>query len=122
VKLRIRYAFHPDKLESKQPRIMEDFFDLPKDGQVAIVTMVADFHQRGLESRYVKKLKGLPIWELKTRSRGGIKGGTRLYFFIKDDNAIFVNCEVKDDDEASDEKLEEVADFLDAYRKGRKLF
>jgi hypothetical protein len=106
VQLRIRYAFHPEKLEAIS----------------AVIMMVADFHEHELESRYVRKMQGLPVWELKTQARGGVKGGTRVYFFVFDNEAIFVNCEVKDGDEPSDGKLKEAAQFYLAHKAGKKLW
>ncbi len=87
-----------------------------------MIMMVADFHTYGLESRYVRKIQVLPVWELKTQERGGVKGGTRVYFFVFDDEAVFVNCEVKDGDEPSDSKLKEVAQFYLAHKAGKKLW
>jgi hypothetical protein len=75
VQLRIRYAFHPENLDAKNPRFIEDFQELPQEAIRAVVVMVADFHTYGLESRYVRKMQGLPFWELKTQARGGVKVG-----------------------------------------------
>ncbi len=122
MRLRIRYAFHPEKLEAKNPRFIEDLQELPLGAISAVIVMVADFHEHGLESRYVRKMQGLPVWELKTQARGGVKGGTRVYFFVFNNEAIFVNCEVKDDDKPSSKKLDEVAEFYIALQEGKKLW
>jgi hypothetical protein len=122
VKLRIRYAFHPDNLSAKNPRLVEDLQDFSLEAIVATIKMIADFYEFGLESRYVKKLQGLPMWKLKTQSRGGVKGGTRVYFFVSGDDAVFVNCEVKDDDTPSVNKLREVAQIALAHTKGIKVW
>ena len=85
-----------------------------------MIAMLVDFHARDLESRFVKKLKGLPIWELKTRSRGGSKGGARVYFFLtlnpKATATVLVNAEAKDVDAPSDTELEEVLETALAFR------
>jgi hypothetical protein len=122
VKLRIRYAFHPNSFNAKNPRFIEDLQTLSVEAILAVIKMMSDFYKFGLESRYVKKLQGLPAWELKTQSRGGVKGGTRVYFFISGDDAIFVNCEVKDENEPSTNKLREVAQIALAHAKGIKVW
>lgn len=122
MKLRIRYTFHPDNFNAKNPRLIEDLQNLSLEAIVAVIKMFSDFYEFGLESRYVKKLQGLPVWELKTQSRGGVKGGTRVYFFVSDDDAVFVNCEVKDDDTPSINKLREVAQIALAHAKGIKVW
>jgi hypothetical protein len=43
--------------------------------------MLQDLMAHGVQSRFAEKLKATPIWELKTQSRGGIKGGCRVYWF-----------------------------------------
>ncbi len=50
-----------------------------QDALDAIITMLEDLTLYSLGSRYAQPLKGTPIWELKTRSRGGQKGGARVY-------------------------------------------
>ena len=65
---------------------------------------------------------GLPFWELKTRSRGGIKGGVRVYLFIADDMAFCVNAEIKPEDKPNANKLEEVAIIFRAYKAGKQIF
>jgi hypothetical protein len=122
VELRIRYAFHPNNFDAKNPRFIEDLQDLSLEAILAVIKMISDFHEFGLESRYAKKLQGLPVWELKTQSRGGVKGGTRVYFFVSGADTIFVNCEVKDEDTPSISKLKEVAQIAVAHAKGIKVW
>jgi hypothetical protein len=83
VKLRIRYAFHPDNLSAKNPRLVEDLQDFSLEAIVATIKMIADFYEFGLESRCVKKLQGLPVWELKTQSRGGVKVAREFTFLFQ---------------------------------------
>lgn len=120
-------ARRPDRIEATHPRIIEDLLELiendRQDAVNAMITMLEDFHTRDLESRFVKKLKGLPIWELKTRSRGGPKGGARVYFFLtlnprtEATEAVIVNAEAKNGDAPSNAKLEEVLEIALAFRE-----
>lgn len=58
--------------------------------------MLRDLHEKGRGSRFLNKLTGTPLWELKPASRGGEKGGPRVYLFLMpDDEAGVVNCEVR---------------------------
>jgi hypothetical protein len=85
----------------------------------SIILMLQDFYQNGRDSRYLEKLKNLPLHELKTRSRGGQKGGARVYLFLTNDGeAVIVNAEIKTGHKPDDQKLEEVAIVLRAYRLG----
>jgi hypothetical protein len=115
-------VFNLITLDAKNPRLIEDLQNLPSEAILGVIKMMGDFYEFGLESRYVKKLQGLPVWELKTQSRGGVKGGTRVYFFVSGDDAVFVNCEVKDDDTPSVNKLKEVAQLALAHAKGIKVW
>lgn len=83
-----------------RPAVIEDLLALAEAGQQqavdAAILMLADFYRHGTESRYVKKLQGLPVWELKTQARGGAKGGMRVYFYFRTDGAaVIVNAESK---------------------------
>jgi hypothetical protein len=125
--VRFLYARHPFRLSAKHPRIIEDLLELIYQGKQeavnAIILMLEDFYIQGIESRFCKKLQGLPIWELKTRSRGGLKGGARVYFFFLENNrAVLINAEYKADTTASITKLEEVAQVILAYTNGIRVF
>ena len=98
--------------------VVRDLLTMRAAGQrqavTAIIRMVRDLKSSGRDSRYALPLKGLPLWELKTRSRGGKKGGARVYFFWRVDGVpVLCGAEVKDDDEASRPLLME---GLRAYR------
>jgi hypothetical protein len=123
VSVRFRLARHPSRLDAKHSRIIEDLLELAKArNQEAVnmmIAMLTDFHKQGFESRFVKKLKGLPIWELKSRARGGAKGGSRVYFFVTgEDEVAIINAESKSGDAPSSYKLDEVAEILFAYQQG----
>ena len=77
----------------------------------APVLMLKDLHEQGEKSRFIKALKGLPILELKSTTRGRQKGGARVYFFYADNGAVICNCEVKENDEADPKKLEEALEM-----------
>lgn len=85
--------------------------------------MVAALKELGLECGFAKKLHGSPIYELKTHSRGGQKGGTRAYFF-RAPNDVFMIChaEVKTGNEAFEDLLEDTAYILEAFENGIPIF
>jgi hypothetical protein len=124
--MRLHLARHPDYLDTKNQRIIEDLQALVREGKQeavnTLVLMLKDLHENGEKSRFIKALKGLPILELKSASRGGQKGGARVYFFYADNGAVICNCEVKDDESASREKLREVLKIMKAHDKGIKVF
>jgi hypothetical protein len=123
--MEFRYARHPNRLDAENPRIIEDLLELAQQDQGAvnsIIQMLEDLLASGTQSRYCKKLKNLPFWELKTRSRGGVKGGARLYFAVVDGDAVLFNAEFKTGDLPSAHKLEEAAEILLAHRQGVGVF
>lgn len=80
--------------------ILDDLLALAEAGQQAAVntaiTMLRDLFEQGHRSAYARKLQGLPIWELKSHTRGGAKGGTRIYFYFRTNgDQVIVNAEVK---------------------------
>src|SRR4051812_15682453 len=108
--MRLRLARHPNRLGAQHPIIIEELLTLELDGkQVAVSTMLSmlkDLHAEGRGSQYLVKLTGTPLWELKPNARGGEKGGSRVYLFLTiHDEAGVVNCEVKEGDTASVQKL-----------------
>ena len=116
-------ARHPDHLIAQHPRVIEDLLEMIQNNQQAsvdsIILMLEDFYQNGRASRYLEKLKNLPFFELKTRARGGQKGGARVYLFLtSDDEAVIINAEIKAGNQPSSQKLEEAAIILRAYRSG----
>jgi hypothetical protein len=86
-----------------------------------MIEMLHDLYTQDLNTRFAKKLKDYPLWELKTRARGGIKGGARIYFFVENNIAFIINAEVKTSNEPSQKKLEEALEILVAHRAGRKI-
>jgi hypothetical protein len=122
----LHFAYNPIRLDAKNSRILEQWLELAEAGQQlavnAMVEMVADLHQNGHKSRFIKSLKGLPLLELKTTSRGGEKGGARIYFFFAESEAVICNCEVKADDTPSSTVLKETLAIRSAYESGTKIW
>ncbi len=122
----LRLAYNTMRLDAKNARIIEQWLELAEAGQQpainAMVDMVADLRQNGHKSRFIKSLKGLPLLELKTTSRGGEKGGARVYFFFAEGKAVICNCEVKKNTEASETELNEALTMLKAYSNGQTIW
>lgn len=120
--------FRVQDSQAEHPIIIEHLLELSESLEQAainsIIEMLTDLHQFGRDSRFLKKLKGNLIWELKTRSRGGQKGGTRVYLFFytpeTETMAVIVNAEVKEADQASKEKLIEVLEVALAFKNNPK--
>lgn len=116
-------ARHPNRLNSEHTLLIEDLIEMAESGWQeavdAIVEMLADFHVSGTDSRFAEKFKSMPVWELKTRSRGGLKGGARVYFFVTPKGeSMVVNAEVKSGNAPSEAKLYEVMVVFQASQKG----
>lgn len=117
----------PHRLNAAHPRIIENLLEFAEGNQQeginAIIEMLTDLHTNGNTTRYAEKLQRIRIWELKTRSRGGTKGGARVYFYWRtrphqDTQAVIVNAELKDGDQASPHKLREALEVLLADEQG----
>lgn len=122
--MRLYLVRHPDSPNTLHPQIIENLLELCQEHQLAVnamIEMLHDLYQHSLQSRYVKKLIGFPLWELKTRARGGEKGGARVYFFVEGEFAYICNAEVKTGDQPSEHKLEEALEILVAHRSGKKI-
>ena len=116
-------ARHPNRLNSEHTLLVEDLIEMAESGWQeavdAIVEMLADFHVSGTDSRFAEKFKSMPVWELKTRSRGGLKGGARVHFFVTPKGeSMVVNTEVKSGNAPSEAKLYEVMVVFQASQKG----
>lgn len=91
---------------ARRPAVLDDLLALAEAGQQAAVDaailMLADLYELGAESRYAKKLQGLPLWELKTQARGGAKGGMRVYFYFRANGQVrILSAESKSGDKPS---------------------
>jgi hypothetical protein len=121
----LRLPYLPYRLSARHPLLIENLLEFAQEGhQVAVdacIEMLTDLHLYDFQSRYLKKLVGLPFFELKTRSRGGIKGGARVYLFIADDMAFCVNAEIKPEKEPNAQKLEQAAEIYLAYKNGQAI-
>lgn len=69
--------------DAERPEWLEDALGLinggEKEGVDQIIEMLGELHQDGRDCRYVKKFKGLPLFELKPKARGGHRGGARWW-------------------------------------------
>jgi hypothetical protein len=123
----IAYPFDPNDLEAKHPRFMQDVLHLKVKGNhqavEEIIKMVKALKELGLECGFVKKLKGSPLLELRSHSRGGNKGGARVYFFRAPNN-IFMLCraEWKQGIKADTVLLEDSAYILLAFKQKKAVF
>jgi hypothetical protein len=105
--MRLLEPLDPKKADAIHPLIVVDLIEIALNGHQdaidSIIIMFEDLIVHGTQSRYAKPLQGMPIWELKTRARGGLKGGARVYWFpfqIKEDQttqvvAVLCTAEVK---------------------------
>ncbi len=126
--MRLIEARHPNKPTAEHPLIIENLIEISQanhqEALNSIIQMLEDLVQNELESRYAKTLQGTPIWELKTRSRGGIKGGARVYWFplqIFEENmavlvAVLVNAEIKPEKNVNPNKLQEALEIYLAFK------
>lgn len=123
----IAYPFDPDDLEAKHPLFMQDVIALKVKGNhqavEEIIKMVKALKELGLECGFVKKLKGSPLLELRSHSRGGNKGGTRVYFF-QAPNHTFMLCraEWKQGNKVNTVLLEDSSYILLAFKQNRAVF
>jgi hypothetical protein len=123
----IAYPFDPDDLEAKHPPFIQDVLNLKLKGNhqavEEIIKMVKALKELGLECGFVKKLKGLPLLELRSHSRGGNKGGVRVYFFQAPNNTFMLcRAEWKQGNKADEILLEDSAYILLAFKQNRPVF
>jgi hypothetical protein len=119
------YSRHPDRLRARHTRIVETLLAMNQAGHgVAVsecIRMCRDLRASGHDSRYAKPLRHLPgAWELKPTTRGGLRGGVRVYFFwLGDGRPLLTGAEYKAPGAgASDALLDELVDIADAVKKG----
>lgn len=119
--------FHPDRLDARHPRLIEDLREMIEtggpDALAMAIDMLRDLHRSGHLSRFARKLHGPPLWELKPLTRGGKKGGVRVYFTFIDPptRAMLFNAGVKSGDAPDTAKLREALEILTAFRDGVKV-
>ena len=124
---RIVYPFDPDNLDAKHSPFVEDLIQMRRDDQhealLEIGKMIAALKSLGLQCGFTKKLHGTPLYELKTHSRGGQKGGARAYLF-RAPNDIFMVChaECKAGNDANPHLLEDTAYILESFEENRAVF
>lgn len=93
-----------------------------RDAAWQCIKLCPDVREHGHESRYVHSLKGYAgISELKPTTRGGERGGARVYlFWLTDGRPVLVNAEAKAEGAGpNDALIEEAYDTLLAVKTGR---
>ena len=126
--MRLLLGREPHRLEAVHPVIIEELLSLAAERKTVAVTtiieMLASLHDEGRSSPYLVKLSHSPLWELKPMSRGGERGGCRVYLFLlPTGEAGIVNCEVKKPDaKASQSKLAVGLRTMKAYNEGTPVF
>jgi len=112
-------------LRARHPRIIEALLELNQAGYAETVAecirMCRDLRATGHESRYAKPLRHLPgAWELKPTTRGGLRGGARVYFlWLSDGRPLLTGAEYKEPGApADDDLLDELVDIAEAVKRG----
>ncbi len=122
----LRYPYEPNDMNGFPPFI-DDLLDL-RDAQrnqalLAIGSMVFDLRQNGTQCRYLETMIGLPILELKTRTRGGEAGGARVYLYRADEQEFHLcAAESKRGNTPSQNLLERTALIAVAWRRNQEIF
>ena len=123
---RIAYPYDPDELEAKHPPFVQDLIAMRQADQnqalQQIGKMVSALKELGLQCGFSKKLFKSPLYELKTHTRGGQKGGARVYFFRSDNTFLICRAECKDGNQPDMELLESAAYILLAFQAGQAVF
>lgn len=119
------YTRHPGRLQARHPRIIETLLEMNHAGYAEAVTecirMCHDLWEHGHTSRYAKALGHLPgAWELKPTTRGGFRGGARVYFlWLGDGRPLLTGAEYKEPGApANDALLDELVDIAQALKEG----
>lgn len=85
------------------------------------IKMCKDLRAAGHNSQFVKALGHIPGgWELKPNTKGGLRGGARVYFFwLGDGRPLLTGAEYKrQGDPADEDLLDELVDIAEAVKKG----
>lgn len=116
---------YPLRSGAGRPQVVDDLLEFSRSRkQVAVdqvIEMLKDLRVTGKACRYLRKLKGTMLWELKPATRGGLRGGTRVYLsFGQQGEVLLLNAEVKAVGASSPSvfKLEQAHSMLTAYRSG----
>jgi hypothetical protein len=123
----IAYPFHPKRLKDQHPPLIADLIHLETTGHhdcvSQIIAMIADLKEQGTNSRFLKAFSG-GILELKSRARGGDKGGARVYLFRTSQNEFLLcHAECKQGNFANATLLADTAEiFIGFETLGLKIF
>jgi hypothetical protein len=111
--------FVPDPDAKADHLILQDFTVLNHNGKqrcvTAMIKMIDDVRKNSKESRYLKNLGG-PIYELRSKTA---QGGARVYLFIHAGVACMCRAECKKEDRPDAQMLEQTAEFLLRFVKGK---
>ena len=84
----------------KHYSIVEDLLDLVETKPLGVeecIKMLTDFYEQGHRSRFCFAMQGTALHELKSTTRGGERGGARIYFvWVGEDKALLLRGEVKE--------------------------
>ena len=113
---------HPHRLDETHPLVIQDLLELVEESKQLCVNkcvqMMADLHQNGLKSRYLKPLFGA-VYELKDRTS---QGGARIYFIVDNKNQFYIShAECKTESEASRWMLAECAQIVQALETNQPI-
>lgn len=107
--------------ERREPFLIGDMKPYNRLGRnLCVSTMIAMIRALIFEGENCRFIKGLGagVYELKSSSRGGHKGGARVYFFVYQGVAVLCRAECKKSDEAVDmAKLGQTAFFAASWKK-----
>ncbi len=85
--------------------------------------MIRALKTLGLECGFTKKLFDSPVYELKSHSRGGQKGGARAYFFRAGlNNFMICHAECKESNQPDQDLLDDTAYILLAFQNNKPVF
>lgn len=105
----------------KEPYLISDmkaYNALGRNTCVAVmIALIRSLLLLGKDAPFIKHLGG-GLYELKPATRGGHKGGARVYFFIHEGLAVLCRAECKTQDQDTDvAKLAHTARIMQTWRK-----
>lgn len=114
--MRFHYVYR--KPDSAHPSIIEDLLELTaqQDGLDMCIEMIEDLYHFAHQSRFVRAMHG-PLAELKSQTRGGERGGSRVYFaWVGKDAVLLLTAEIKEGSAPSHHKLAESVRLMGRWK------
>lgn len=103
--MRLLQPKHPNNPLAQRSLIVDMLLDLEEqqcqDGVGEILGMLEELYhaEKPGQCRFAVSMKHTVLWELKSETRGGRRGGARVYWFPTEHNeAVICACEVKEGD------------------------